>query len=155
MAAEGIEERDAIMTVVGRFDIVIGGDDGAQVVSKCDLDWWHVVERSNTHFQYMLGGPRCFACKAVDQIRMQHALGQNARSACGNTAQVADPRLIDFVEGIEDCADEDIAPGVGFHLGLVSLWIGQPTPPLAFFVSFSQRITETVRLTESLSNLQC
>src|SRR5262245_23180082 len=106
-ATEGFDKGDAVVVAVVADEVKVGGDEGAQELEECHVNWWQVVDRADAHVEDMAGGLSRLVGKSAHEVRVNRAASKYARPTRVNTQQVRDARLVNGDEGVEDSGDKD------------------------------------------------
>ena len=111
--AERLDEGDAVAQVVVGHQVVVGGDQGAEVLAEGDVDRRAVVEGADAHVEDVRGRPwRPRRPGGSTRSGWRSPSRQHAGAAGGDPQQVGDARLVDGQEGVEDGGHQDGAAGV-------------------------------------------
>ncbi len=80
-APKGLDERDAIVPVVVRHDVNVGGDERAQELAEGQIERRAVVQRTDAHREHVACRLGCFRAETLDEIGVHGAGREDAGSA--------------------------------------------------------------------------
>src|SRR5882672_8413160 len=142
-ASECLYERYAVVKVVVTHQLMISGDNRAEIFAEGNVGRRTIIQSPNAHIEHVLRRLGRFSPQPVDQVGMNRPRPQHAAATGGEPQEIGGAPAIDGKEGIEYGSDQD-APAlvrlesvlIFFRLGLV--WL----PDVGLFIHFPDGVAK-------------